>query len=101
LYDPSRDMLVCGAAPVGATGTVFGFVYSGLDLGAAMTPPSWLAPRPSPAAAYFRLHRRHPAARDAAAFVVGHKIRVGDLVRPEILSRAVLDETVKPSGSAA
>jgi len=36
---PSRDMLVRSAAPAGATGTVFGFVYSGLDLGSAMTPP--------------------------------------------------------------
>ena len=36
---PSRDMLVRAAAPAGATGTVFGFVYSGLDLGSAMTPP--------------------------------------------------------------
>jgi FSR family fosmidomycin resistance protein-like MFS transporter len=36
---PSRDMLVRGATPVGATGKVFGFVYSGLDLGAAVTPP--------------------------------------------------------------
>jgi MFS transporter, FSR family, fosmidomycin resistance protein len=36
---PSRDMLVRGAAPAGATGTIFGFVYSGLDLGSAMTPP--------------------------------------------------------------
>ncbi len=36
---PSRDMLVHDAAPAGATGTVFGFVYSGLDLGSAMTPP--------------------------------------------------------------
>jgi MFS family permease len=35
---PSRDMLVRGAAPDGATGRVFGFVYSGLDLGSAMTP---------------------------------------------------------------
>ena len=32
-------MLVRGAAPAGATGTVFGFVYSGLDLGSAVTPP--------------------------------------------------------------
>jgi hypothetical protein len=32
-------MLVRSAAPAGATGTVFGFVYSGLDLGSAMTPP--------------------------------------------------------------
>jgi MFS transporter, FSR family, fosmidomycin resistance protein len=36
---PSRDMLVRDAAPAAATGTVFGFVYSGLDLGSAMTPP--------------------------------------------------------------
>ncbi len=36
---PSRDMLVRGATPAGATGRVFGFVYSGLDLGSAITPP--------------------------------------------------------------
>jgi MFS transporter, FSR family, fosmidomycin resistance protein len=36
---PSRDMLVRAATPSGATGKVFGFVYSGLDLGAAVTPP--------------------------------------------------------------
>ncbi|MBV8457026.1 MAG: MFS transporter, partial [Acetobacteraceae bacterium] len=36
---PSRDLLVRGAAPAEATGRVFGFVYSGLDLGSAMTPP--------------------------------------------------------------
>ncbi|CEJ11633.1 Fosmidomycin resistance protein [bacterium YEK0313] len=35
---PSRDMLVRGAAPAGAIGTVFGFVYSGLDLGAIVAP---------------------------------------------------------------
>jgi len=32
-------MLVRNAAPAAATGTVFGFVYSGLDLGSAITPP--------------------------------------------------------------
>jgi FSR family fosmidomycin resistance protein-like MFS transporter len=35
---PSRDMLVRSAAPPGASGKVFGFVYSGLDLGATLTP---------------------------------------------------------------
>jgi MFS family permease len=35
---PSRDMLVRGATPKGATGKVFGFVYSGLDAGSAITP---------------------------------------------------------------
>jgi MFS transporter, FSR family, fosmidomycin resistance protein len=36
---PSRDMMVRGATPPGATGKVFGFVYSGLDLGSALVPP--------------------------------------------------------------
>lgn len=35
---PSRDMLVRKATPGGATGRVFGFVYSGLDLGSALMP---------------------------------------------------------------
>ena len=35
---PSRDLLVRAAAPVGASGRVYGFVYSGLDLGSALTP---------------------------------------------------------------
>jgi FSR family fosmidomycin resistance protein-like MFS transporter len=36
---PSRDMMVRGATPAGSTGKVFGFVYSGLDLGSALVPP--------------------------------------------------------------
>jgi FSR family fosmidomycin resistance protein-like MFS transporter len=36
---PSRDMLVRAATPKGSTGKVFGFVYSGLDLGSSLTPP--------------------------------------------------------------
>jgi MFS family permease len=35
---PSRDMLVRNATPAGSAGKVFGFVYSGLDLGAALGP---------------------------------------------------------------
>jgi MFS transporter, FSR family, fosmidomycin resistance protein len=35
---PSRDMLVRAATPRGATGKVFGFVYSGLDLGSVLAP---------------------------------------------------------------
>lgn len=35
---PSRDMLVRGATPKGASGRVFGFVYSGLDVGSALAP---------------------------------------------------------------
>lgn len=38
LTTPSRDMMVRASAPPGASGKVFGFVYSGLDLGATLTP---------------------------------------------------------------
>ena len=37
---PSRDLLVRSATPKGATGRVFGFVYSGLDVGSALAPVS-------------------------------------------------------------
>jgi predicted MFS family arabinose efflux permease len=41
---PSRDILVRAATPPGATGKVYGFVYSGLDLGSSVSPPlfGWL-----------------------------------------------------------
>jgi len=50
---PSRDLLVRAAAPAGATGRVYGVVYSGLDIGLATGPlffgalmdahvPNWL-----------------------------------------------------------
>lgn len=35
---PSREMLVRAATPKGASGRVFGFVYSGMDVGSATTP---------------------------------------------------------------
>jgi len=37
---PSRDLIVRNATPKGASGRVYGFVYSGLDLG-AMVGPIW------------------------------------------------------------
>lgn len=39
LAGPSRDMLIKRAAPAGATGRVYGLVYSGLDLGFAVAAP--------------------------------------------------------------
>lgn len=50
---PSRDMVVRSVTPKGSSGKVFGFVYSGLDVGAAASPvlfgwfldighPSWI-----------------------------------------------------------
>jgi MFS transporter, FSR family, fosmidomycin resistance protein len=38
---PSRDMLIRRAAPPGATGRVYGTVYSGLDLGFALAAPTF------------------------------------------------------------
>ena len=37
--NPSRDMIVRNATPPGASGKVFGFVYSGLDIGSFLAPP--------------------------------------------------------------
>ncbi|HEY7518779.1 MAG TPA: MFS transporter [Methylomirabilota bacterium] len=47
---PSRDMLVRAATPRGSSGKVFGFVYSGLDLGSLVAPPiyGWLLDRGQP-----------------------------------------------------
>jgi MFS family permease len=39
LAGPSRDMLIRRAAPPGATGRVYGTVYSGLDIGFALAAP--------------------------------------------------------------
>jgi FSR family fosmidomycin resistance protein-like MFS transporter len=51
---PSRDLLVRGAAPRGATGKVFGFVYSGLDVGSVLMPPvnGWLLDHGEPGAIF-------------------------------------------------
>ena len=51
---PSRDMLVRAATPRGSAGKVFGFVYSGLDVGALIAPPvyGWLLDRGEPRAMF-------------------------------------------------
>ena len=47
---PSRDMLVRKSTPRGASGRVFGFVYSGLDLGSCLIPLvlGWVLDRGTP-----------------------------------------------------
>ena len=47
LAGPSRDMLIKRASPPGATGRVYGTVYSGLDVGFALSAPifGWLLDR--------------------------------------------------------
>lgn len=51
LAGPSRDMLIRKATPVGATGRVYGTVYSGLDVGLAVAAPifGWLLDHGQPA----------------------------------------------------
>jgi MFS family permease len=38
MTNPSRDLIVRSTTPPGATGKVYGFVYSGLDVGSILTP---------------------------------------------------------------
>ncbi len=47
---PSRDLIVRQITPRGASGKVYGFVYSGLDVGAAAVPIlfGWLLDRHQP-----------------------------------------------------
>ncbi len=56
---PSRDLIVRGATPPGAAGRVYGFVYSGLDLG-GLVGPIW-----------FGLMLDHGAAREVLFAVAG------------------------------
>jgi MFS transporter, FSR family, fosmidomycin resistance protein len=55
LAGPSRDMLIKRAAPPGATGRVYGTVYSGLDLGFAIAAPVFgaLLDHGAPAAMFY------------------------------------------------
>lgn len=52
LAGPSRDMLIKRASPPGATGRVYGTVYSGLDVGFALAAPvfGWLLDHGQPSA---------------------------------------------------
>ena len=54
LASPSRDMLIKRAAPPGATGRVYGTVYSGLDVGFALGAPifGWLMDHGQPQAVF-------------------------------------------------
>jgi MFS family permease len=52
---PSRDMIVRATTPPGSTGKVYGFVYSGLDVGAMVTPLyfGWLLDGGRPAVVFY------------------------------------------------
>jgi FSR family fosmidomycin resistance protein-like MFS transporter len=55
VVNPSRDLIVRAATPAGATGKVYGFVYSGLDVGAIASPVlfGWLLDRGQPSAVFY------------------------------------------------
>ncbi|HVB49250.1 MAG TPA: MFS transporter [Burkholderiales bacterium] len=57
LTNPSRDLLVRASTPPGSTGKVYGFVYSGLDLGAMSMPIlyGWMLDRGLPQAVFFTI----------------------------------------------
>jgi MFS family permease len=52
---PSRDFIVKAATPAGATGRIYGFVYSGLDVGSVLTPVAfgWLLDHRLPQGAFY------------------------------------------------
>jgi MFS family permease len=54
---PSRDLLVRATTPPGASGRVFGFVYSGLDLGSSTGPLlfGWLLDHGEPRGVFFAI----------------------------------------------
>jgi MFS family permease len=52
---PSRDLIVRASTPPGATGRVFGFVYSGIDVGSLATPVfyGWMLDRHLPQGVFY------------------------------------------------
>jgi FSR family fosmidomycin resistance protein-like MFS transporter len=77
LAGPSRDMLIKRAAPPGATGRVYGTVYSGLDLGFAVSAPVFgaLMDRGAPAAVFFGAGLTLVAAVASAGLVAANLAR--------------------------
>jgi MFS family permease len=55
LTNPSRDLIVRSATPPGAAGKVYGFVYSGLDVGSMVTPMyfGWLLDGGRPSVVFY------------------------------------------------
>lgn len=70
---PSRDLIVRASTPPGATGRVYGFVYSGLDVGALAVPVlyGWLIDHGQPQAVFYTV----------AAFTAGAVLTVLTLPR--------------------
>jgi MFS family permease len=55
ITNPSRDLIVRATTPPGSTGKVYGFVYSGLDVGSMLTPVyfGWLLDGGRPSVVFY------------------------------------------------
>lgn len=81
LAGPSRDMLIKQAAPPGATGRVYGMVYSGLDVGFALAAPVFGA---------FIDHGQPAAVFQGAALTLVLGVASAGLVGQRVISRRKL-----------
>jgi MFS transporter, FSR family, fosmidomycin resistance protein len=75
---PSRDLIVRSSTPPGATGRVYGFVYSGLDVGSLSTPVfyGWLMDHGLPQAVFYAVFALTAAAIFTVLQLPGRAARV-------------------------
>jgi MFS transporter, FSR family, fosmidomycin resistance protein len=74
---PSRDLIVRASTPPGAAGRVFGFVYSGLDVGAFATPVfyGWMLDHGMPHAVFYTIFAFLFAATLTVLLIPGKALR--------------------------
>lgn len=84
LAGPSRDMLIKRAAPPGATGRVYGTVYSGLDVGFALAAPvfGYLLDHGEPSVVFYGSSLALICGVLSAGLVGMHVARKAPVVRP-------------------
>ena len=77
---PSRDLIVRASTPKGATGRVFGFVYSGLDVGSFATPVfyGWMLDHGMPQAVFYTVFAFTAAAIVTVLQLPGRSILVAN-----------------------
>ena len=74
---PSRDLIVRASTPPGAAGRVFGFVYSGLDVGSFATPVfyGWMLDHGMPQGVFYAVFGLHRGARSLTVLQLpGHGV---------------------------
>src|SRR5687767_1778040 len=78
---PSRDLIVRASTPPGATGRVFGFVYSGLDVGSFATPVfyGWMLDHSLPQAVFYTVFAFTALAIVTVLQLPGRSVFVGNI----------------------